>query len=101
MPDCFAVISDEVLTVLLDLPVGSLDLDKIETTEVLQSDGKRRKVHLFHFVSKPEKWRGEIDLVYVLKPGGATSLHSIGYSSSNREDQSHAAEGQDARRAHQ
>ena len=96
--DCFAVISEEVLAVLLDLP-PELRISRLETSTILSSDGTRRTVHLFHFKSQRPVWRGEVDLMYhVNEATGATSLHSIGYSSANREEGAHASQDQDAGR---
>lgn len=97
--ECFTVISEETIAVLLDLP-PELVLDYVETTELLDGSGGRRKVHLFHFTSERPQWRGEVDFIYHIKPSpSATSLHSIGYSSSNQEVRADAPEGEDARRA--
>lgn len=97
--EAFAVISEDTLAVLLDLP-PELVVDRVETTVLLQSNGARRKVHLFHFRSERPAWRNEIDLMYHIKPSdSATQLHSIGYSSSNLEEGQDAEEDQDARRA--
>src|SRR4029077_6347575 len=79
--ECFTVLSMETIAVLLDLPL-ELTLDYIETTELLQGDGSKRKVHLFHFQSERTQWRGEVDFTYHIRPSDrATSLHSISYSS--------------------
>jgi hypothetical protein len=83
--ECFWTVSDNTLRVLLDLP-RDLVISRLETTELLRSDGSRRTVHIVHFISERPQWRGEIDLTYHVKPSdNATSLHSIGYSSTNQE----------------
>lgn len=90
--DSFTVISVEVLAVLLDLP-PDLRLSKVETSQLLQGDGTVRTVHLFHFKTPRPQWRGEVDFVYhVNEQTRATSLHSIGYSSSNQEGSRHGAQ---------
>lgn len=97
--ECFTVLSEETLAVLFDLPVD-LHLDYIETTYLLQGDGSRRKVHLFHFLSERPQWRGEVDFTYHIKPSErATALHSISYSSKNQEVGADASEGEDTGRA--
>lgn len=94
--DCFAVISEEVLAVLLDLP-PELRICKLETSTILSTDGTRRTVHLFHFKSDKPNWKGEVSLMYHINDStGATSLHSIGYPSANLEEGTHAPQGQDA-----
>lgn len=96
--DSFTVLSEDTLAVLLDLP-PDLRVCKLETTQLLNSDGSRRTVHLIHMKTLRPQWRGEVDFTYHIKPSEhATSLHTIGYSSSNQEDDSSAQEGQDARR---
>lgn len=96
--DAFTVLSEETLAVLLDLP-PELRISKLETTHLLNSDGSRRTVHLVHFKSARPQWRGEVDFTYHLRPSeNATSLHSIGYSSRNLDEEgSHGPQGEDAR----
>ena len=99
MPECFVVMDDNLLKVLFDLP-GDMEIERMETVDVLASDGSSRKVHMVHFTSEHEKWVGQLDFQYVInRDTGATSLHSIRYSSTNREEGSHAAPQQDAGRA--
>lgn len=96
--DCFTVLSEDTLAVILDLP-PDLRVSRLETTQLLNGDGSRRTVHLVHMKSLRPQWRGEVDFTYHIKPSEfATSLHTIGYSSTNQEDAQSAQEGQDTRR---